>query len=74
MNKEIVKEIKKKEKKYKLSSLGKQARFRTFEDSFVWLNEAMIVNACFNAKNSKEGLTYWYGIGNKIIDYQNSLR
>ena len=32
------------------------------------------INACFNAKNSKEGLTYWYGIGNKIIDYQNSLR
>ena len=46
----------KKEKKYKLSSLGKQARFRTFEDSFVWLNEAMIVNTCFNATDPHIGI------------------
>ena len=44
-------QLSKKEKKYKLSSLGKQARFRSFEDSFVWLNEAMIVNACLNRAN-----------------------
>ena len=49
-------QLSKKEKKYKLSSLGKQARFRTFEDSFVWLNEAMIVNACFNATDPHIGL------------------
>ena len=49
-------QLSKKEKKYKLSSLGKQARFRTFEDSFVWLNEAMIVNACFNATDPHVGL------------------
>ena len=49
-------QLSKKEKKYKLSSLGKQARFRTFEDSFVWLNEAMIVNACFNATDPHMGL------------------
>ena len=49
-------EILKKEKKYKLSSLGKQARFRTYEDSFVWLNEAMIVNTCFNATDPHVGL------------------
>lgn len=48
-------QLSKKEKKYKLSSLGKQARFRSFEDSFVWLNEAMIVNACFNATDSHVG-------------------
>lgn len=42
-------QLSKKEKKYKLSSLGKQARFRSFKSSFVWLNEAMVVNACFNA-------------------------
>ena len=40
-------QLSKKEKKYKLSSLGKQARFRTFEDSFVWLNEAMVINTWF---------------------------
>ena len=40
-------QLSKKEKKYKLSSLGKEARFRSYEDSFMWLNEAMIVNTCF---------------------------
>lgn len=49
-------QLSKKEKKYKLSSLGKQARFRTFEDSFVWLNEAMVVNTCFNATDPHVGL------------------
>lgn len=49
-------QLSKKEKKYKLSSLGKEARFRTYEDSFVWLNEAMIVNASFNATDPHIGL------------------
>ena len=49
-------QISRKEKKYKLSSLGKQARFRTYEDSFVWLNEAMVVNTCFNATDPHIGL------------------
>ena len=49
-------QLSKKEKKYKLSSLGKQARFRTFEDSFIWLHEAMVVNACFNATDPHIGL------------------
>lgn len=38
-----------KEKKYKLSSLGKSARMRDYEDAFVWLDEAMVVNTCLNA-------------------------
>ena len=49
-------QLSKKEKKYKLSSVGKEARFRTYEDSFIWLNEAMIVNACFNATDPHIGL------------------
>jgi len=49
-------QLSKKEKKYKLSSLGKQARFRTYESSFVWLNEAMVVNTCFNATDPHVGL------------------
>lgn len=49
-------QLSKKEKKYKLSSLSKQARFRTFEESFVWLNEAMVVNTCFNATDPHVGL------------------
>lgn len=49
-------QLSKKEKRYRLSSLGKQARFRTYEDSFVWLNEAMMVNTCFNATDPHTGL------------------
>ena len=49
-------QLSKKEKKYKLSSISKEARFRTFEDSFLWLNEAMVVNTCFNATDPNVGL------------------
>ncbi len=49
-------QLSKKEKKYTLSSLGKTARFRAYEDSFIWLNEAMVVNACFNATDPSVGL------------------
>ena len=49
-------QLSKKEKKYKLSSLNKNARFRAYEDSFIWLNEAMVVNACFNATDPGVGL------------------
>lgn len=49
-------QLSKKEKKYKLSSIDKAARFRTYEDSFIWLNEAMIINACFNSTDPNVGL------------------
>ncbi len=49
-------QLSKKEKKYSLSSLGKDARSRTYEDSFLWLGEAMIVNTCFNATDPNVGL------------------
>ena len=45
-----------KKKKYTLSSLGKNARFRNFEDSFIWLNEAMVINICYNATDPNIGL------------------
>lgn len=45
----IPEQLSRKEKKYRLSSLSKNARFRNYQDSFIWLNEAMIVNTCFNA-------------------------
>ena len=51
-------QLSKKKKKYKLSSLGKKARFRSYEDSFVWLNESMIVNTCFNATDPNVGLAF----------------
>ena len=49
-------QLSKKEKKYRLSSISKNARFRAYEDSFIWLNEAMVVNACFNSTDPNVGL------------------
>ncbi|MCI8637757.1 MAG: ATP-binding protein [Coprococcus sp.] len=49
-------QLSKKEKKYKLSSINKNARYRSYEDSFIWLNEAMVVNACFNSTDPNVGL------------------
>lgn len=53
---EIPGQLSKKEKKYKLSAIDKNARFRSYEDSFIWLNEAMVVNTCFNATDPDVGL------------------
>ncbi len=49
-------QLSKKEKKYKLSSLNKNARFHSYEDSFIWLNEAMVTNICLNATDPNAGL------------------
>ena len=49
-------QLSKKEKKYQVTSLGKYARFRAYEDSFIWLNEAMVVNTCFNSTDPNIGL------------------
>ena len=49
-------QLSRKEKKYRLSSISQQARFRSYEDSFIWLHEAMIVNTCLNATDPNVGL------------------
>lgn len=53
---EIPGQLSKKEKKYKLSSISKEARLRNYEDAFMWLNDAMIINTCFNATDPTIGL------------------
>lgn len=53
---EIPGQLSKKEKKYKLSSISKNARSREYEDSFMWLTDAMIVNPCFNSTDPNIGL------------------
>ena len=53
---EISGQLSKKEKKYKLSSLSKGARMRNYEDAFMWLNDAMVVNPCFNTTDPGIGL------------------
>ena len=45
------------EKKYSLASIQKEARFREYEDAFIWLDEAMIINTCFNATDPSVGLS-----------------
>jgi hypothetical protein len=49
-------QLSKKEKKYKLSAIGKEARLRSYEDAFMWLSDGMIVNPCFNATDPGIGL------------------
>ena len=44
------------EKRYMLSSLNKNARFRDYEDAFMWLNDAKIVHTAFNTTDPNVGL------------------
>lgn len=46
---EIPAQLQKHEKKFKLSSINKEARFREYEDSMFWLKDAMIINPCYNS-------------------------
>ncbi len=52
----IPEQLSRKEKRYKLSSITKEARFREYEDAFTWLNDARIVNPCLNATEPAAGL------------------
>ena len=54
---EMPSQLSKTEKKYKLSSIDKEARFRDYENTFMWLSEAMIVNNCYNATDPSVGLS-----------------
>jgi len=49
-------QLSRKEKKYKLSSIKKQARMRSYENAFMWLEDGMITNPCFNASDPNVGL------------------
>ena len=48
--------LSKHEKKFRLSSLGKNARMREYEDAFLWLKEAMICNVAYNTTEPNVGL------------------
>jgi len=54
---QIPSQLSKKEKKFTLSSLDKNARSRTYEDAFMWLADGMIINQCFNAVDPSVGLS-----------------
>jgi predicted AAA+ superfamily ATPase len=53
---EIPAQLQKHEKKFKLSSLKKEARFRDYEDALFWLEDAMITNICYNSTAPNIGL------------------
>lgn len=56
---EIPAQLSKHEKKFKMSALSKSARFRDYEDSFMWLSEAKIVNVAFNSTDPHLGLNLY---------------
>ncbi len=49
-------QLQKHDKKFKLSSLKKEARFRDYEDALFWLSDAMIANICYNSTAPSIGL------------------
>lgn len=53
---EIPSQLSKKEKKFVLSSISKNARKRNYNDAFMWLSDAMIINNCFNSTDPSVGL------------------
>ena len=53
---DIPAQLQKHDKKFRLSSLKKEARFRDYEDALFWLNDAMIVNTAYNSTAPNIGL------------------
>ena len=53
---DIPAQLQKHEKKFRFSSLKKEARFRDYEDALFWLDDAMIVNTCYNSTDPAIGL------------------
>lgn len=49
-------QLQKHEKKFRLSALRDEARFRSYETSFFWLKEAEVVNICYGATEPSIGL------------------
>lgn len=50
-------QLAKHEKKFTLSSLGKNARMREYEEAFFWLADARIANICYAAADPSVGLS-----------------
>ncbi len=53
---DIPAQLQKHDKKFKLSSLKKEARFREYDDALFWLSDAMIANLCYNSTAPSIGL------------------
>lgn len=53
---EIPGQLQKHEKKFRLSAISSSARMRDYDDAFFWLNDARIINCCYNATEPSLGL------------------
>jgi|JTFO01.1.fsa_nt_gb hypothetical protein len=53
---DIPAQLQKHDRKFRVSSLKKEARLRDYEDALFWLDDAMIVNICYNSSAPTIGL------------------
>ena len=53
---EIPSQLQRHEKRFRLSALKEGARSRDYETAFFWLDDAMIMNSCYNAMEPSIGL------------------
>ena len=53
---EIPGQLSKHEKKFSFTLLGNGTRMRSYEDAFLWLDDAMVVNPCYNTTEPNVGL------------------
>lgn len=49
-------QLSKHEKRFSLASISEDARMRDYQEPFMWLSDAMIVNVCFNSTEPNIGL------------------
>lgn len=59
---EIPGQLSKKEKKFNITSLGKDSKMRTYEDAFMWLTDGMIIHNCYNATDPTVGLSMYMDV------------
>lgn len=52
----IPEQLSKHEKKFMLSSLGHGTKYRSYERSFLWLEDSMICNVCYNSTAPNIGI------------------
>ena len=53
---EIPEQLQKHDKRFVMSLLKDNARFRDYENAFLWLDDAMMVNMCYNSTEPTIGL------------------
>lgn len=52
----ISEQLIKHEKRFSLASISKSARYREYEDAFMWLAESKVVNHCYNSTDPNLGI------------------